>query len=198
MHQVVRLDSCDAAGRERHSSCRGSAPVLVDEIHANAATVIRDAARPPLRRREPELDGDKVDDPRRGIRAVRADEGHRRVRPVLDAERLRVVTMVDAAETRPLRPGPAVTRETAFAAPDEASVQDERPRANVLNRRSRHDPGRANGETGCARPAQSQRHPCRNAGERDGQHHDKNSPSPHPPLRLRYQQVDREGQAWST
>jgi hypothetical protein len=138
------------------------------------------------------LNGDKLNEPRRGIRAIRADQGHGRVRSVLDAERLRVVTMVDAAEGRPLRSVSAVTEETAFAAPNEASAQDERPRTDVLNRRSPRPERAAKVVTGRAGPAQSQSRSRRNACERDDDHRNKNTPPPHPPFRFSDQRVERE------
>jgi hypothetical protein len=100
--------------------------------------------------------------------------------------------MVDAAETRPLRAGPAVTKEAALTAPSKTSVQDERPGTDVLNRRLRHREGRPHTETRLARPAQSQRHSCRSASERQYEHHNKNPPPPHPPLRLSDQPIERE------
>src|SRR6266566_1773694 len=103
---------------------------------------------------------------------------------------------VDAAERCPGGPVPTITKETAFAAPDGASVQDERPRTNVLNRGSRRPSDRRSyAETRSARPAQSQRHSCRNAGERNGENGNKNPPPPHPVLRLRDERIKRKAQA---
>src|SRR5437899_5761054 len=105
------------------------------------------------------------------------------------------MTTVEAAERCPGRPVPAVAKETTFAAPDGASVQDERPRTNVLNRGSRRPSERPHAETRSARPAQSQRHSCRNAGERNGENGNKNPPPPHPALRLRDERIKRKAQA---